>query len=62
MFIVGIRGASLANCVLAVAAYSRDELAWGTTGATDLMLGLVVFFVLVQASLVFYAIWGHLPV
>lgn len=26
-----------------------------------MMLGLVVFLVLVPASLVFYAIWGHLP-
>lgn len=25
------------------------------------MLGLVVFLVLVPASLVFHAIWGHLP-
>lgn len=59
VFIVGIMGASLASCVLAVAAYSRDKLAWGTAGAADLMLGLVVFLVLVPASLVFYAIWGH---
>lgn len=59
VLIVGIVGASLTRCVLAVAAYGRDKLAWGTAGAADLMLGLVVFLVLVPARLVFYAIWGH---
>lgn len=36
-------------------------LTWGTAGAADLMLRLVVFLLLVPASLVFYAIRGHLP-
>lgn len=36
-------------------------LTWGTAGAADIVHGLVVFLVLVPASLVFYAIWGHLP-
>lgn len=36
-------------------------LTWGTSGAADVIHGLVVFLVLVPASLVFYAIWGHLP-
>lgn len=57
VFIVGIMGTSLANCVLAVATYSKGKLAWGTAGAADVMHGLVVFLVLVPASLVFYAIW-----
>lgn len=61
VFVVGVMGASLANCVLAVAAYLKDKLAWRTARAADVMHGLVVFLVLVPASLVFYAIGGHLP-
>lgn len=60
VFVVGIMEAGLANRVLAGAADSMDKLAWGTAGAADLMQGLVVFLVRVPASLVFYAIWGHL--
>lgn len=36
-------------------------LTWRTARAADVMHGLVVFLVLVPASLVFYAIGGHLP-
>lgn len=41
VFIVGIMGASLASCVLAVAAYSRDKLAYegrGVSGDRSLYL------------------------
>lgn len=75
VFIVGIMGASLASCVLAVAAYSRDKLACegrGVSGdrslyllcllhVTEPLLSLFVPFMAVQPPLqISVAVWQWL--